>query len=85
MAGTITIGAYQTFGGQRIPSQMQIGYAGLPITVNATLIGAHTLATVDPALFALPQLGRRLRVFGTPPARRPTCRSTTRRAKSSCR
>ncbi len=55
MAGAITIQAYKTVGGQRIPARMQIGYAGLPITVNATLTQARTLAHVDPALFALPQ------------------------------
>lgn len=54
LQGTIDIQAYRTVQGQRVPSQLKIGYAGLPVTITAGLVRATALAKLDPALFAVP-------------------------------
>lgn len=54
LQGTIDIQAYQTVQGQRVPSKLQIGYAGLPVTVTAALVRATPLTKPAASLFALP-------------------------------
>lgn len=54
ISGTIKILSYGIFNGQRIPSHLQIQYAGLPLAVSATLVRAQLIAHADPSLFAAP-------------------------------
>lgn len=54
LVGTVEILAYRTVVGQRLPSQLRIGYAGLPIAITASLSQAERLASVDAGLFAVP-------------------------------
>jgi len=55
IASTITILAYQTAFGQRIPSHLQIEYGGLPLAIDATLQKAVKLPTVAASLFTPPK------------------------------
>ena len=54
LQGTIDIQAYRTVQGERVPSKLQIGYAGLPVTVTAALVRATPLTKIDAALFTAP-------------------------------
>ncbi len=56
IAGIITILAYQTEFGEKIPSRLQIQYAGLPLAIDANLQKAMRLTTVASSLFAPPSL-----------------------------
>ncbi len=54
LAGTIAIDAYTTVAGQKVPARLAITYAGVPLVVNAQLVGVKRLAQVSKALFAVP-------------------------------
>ncbi len=58
MDSTVKFLAYQSRFGSQIPSRMQIGFVGLPLTIEATLASAVTLPTVSAALFQPPTLAR---------------------------
>ena len=54
ITGTITILAYKRIGGEQVPSEMQITYAGLPMVVRATLASAERGLPLSPTLFSTP-------------------------------
>lgn len=56
IAGTISIAAYQTFFGEKIPASLQIQYGGLPLAIDADLQKAVRLPTVADTLFSPPNL-----------------------------
>jgi len=58
IAGTITIKAYRVVDGEQVPSHLSIGYAGLPVTVDAQMVQARHIAQADAALFAVPPSAR---------------------------
>ncbi len=58
LTGTISIDAYTTVAGQKVPSHLAITYAGLPLVVNAHLVQVKRLAQMDMALFAVPKSAR---------------------------
>lgn len=55
MVGSVTILGYRRIEGVQIPSRMHIGYAGLPLVIEATLQRARRGIVLDPALFAIPR------------------------------
>ena len=56
IAGTIRIDSYRTYFGEKIPAQLQIQYAGLPLAIDAELHEAMRLPEVAEALFSPPNL-----------------------------
>ncbi|MDQ2800363.1 MAG: retropepsin-like domain-containing protein, partial [Armatimonadota bacterium] len=64
LAGTISILSYQTRFGARVPSHLQIGYAGLPMTIEATLSQATGHVKLASNFFAPPQVARDFEFLG---------------------
>ena len=58
LTGTITALAYQRQDGTQVPSRMEIQYAGLPLTVEATLKSVTRLPAVTASFFAPPVSAR---------------------------
>ncbi len=58
MDSTVKFLAYQSQFGTQIPSRMEIGFGGLPLTISATLASATTLPQVTAALFEPPAATR---------------------------
>lgn len=58
MDSTVKFLAYQSQFGTQIPSRMEIGFGGLPLTITATLASATALPQVSAALFEPPTAAR---------------------------
>lgn len=58
MDSTVKFLAYQSRFGTQIPSRMEIGFGGLPLTITATLASAMALPQVSAALFQPPAAAR---------------------------
>jgi predicted aspartyl protease len=54
ITGAIQILSYRRIEGEELPAQMQISYAGLPVSVNAHLVSATRGLPLSSALFAQP-------------------------------
>jgi len=70
ITGTVSILAYKQIGGEQVPSQLEITYAGLPVVVSATLLSAQRGLHFSPALFDPPATARDFQ-FLTPTGRGP--------------
>ena len=68
VSGTIAIRAYRAVGGEKVPSVLDISYAGLPVAIRAELKSSEHLAKIDPALFQVPESAKDYEFLSPTPA-----------------